>query len=66
MRTRDEDQSLRDDSDLQVDNHVQLRVVVINAIADRFTKANAELALEERCFEDNANQGYTAKGKSVG
>ena len=46
VRTRDEDQSLRDDSDLKVHNHVKLRIVDGDLASGRL-EADTKLPLEE-------------------
>lgn len=61
VRTGDEDQSLRDDSDLQVDNHVQLSVVGIWASSWSIVESNTELVLEERCLHDDDDEDDTIK-----
>lgn len=55
VRTGDEDQGLRDDGDLEVDDHVQLRVVVVDR-AGRVLEADTELVLEERSLDDDNNK----------
>ena len=59
MRTSDEDESLRDDSDLEVDNHVQLTIVVGDGEVG--LESNAECVLEERGLDDGANEGNTKR-----
>lgn len=56
VRTRDEDEGLRDDCHLEVRNHVQLRVVAIHALASRSRKLDAELVLEECGLDDDDNE----------
>ena len=59
VRTRDEDEGLRDDGDLEVDNHVELAVVVVDGVAA--LEGNTELVLEERSLDDGANEGDTRR-----
>ena len=52
VRTGDEDERLRDDGDLEVDDRVQLPVVRVDGEGSR--KRNAELVLEEgRLLDDD-------------
>ena len=53
--TRDEDERLRDDGDLEVDDRVQLRVVRVDGEVHR--EAGTELALEEGRLLDDDNKG---------
>ena len=54
MRTGDEDEHLRDDGDLEVDDHVQLRVVRLGTRdALRARDGDAELVVEEVRLDDN-------------
>ena len=55
MRTGDKDQSLRDNGDLKVYNHVQLRVVGVDG--EIGVQADTKLSLEEIGTHDNNNQG---------
>ena len=59
VRTRDEDEGLRDDGDLEVDDHVELAVVVVDGVAA--LEGNTELVLEERGLDDGANEGDTKR-----
>ena len=59
MRTGDEDKSLRDDGDLEVDNHVQLSVVGIRASSWSIVKSNTELVLEECGLHDDNDEDDT-------
>ena len=59
VRTRDEDEGLRDDGDLEVDDHVELAVVVVDGVAA--LEGNTELVLEERGLDDGANEGDTRR-----
>ena len=59
VRTRDEDEGLRDDGDLEVDDHVELAVVVVDGVAA--LEGNTELVLEERGLDDGANEGNTKR-----
>ena len=54
MRTRDEDEGLRDDGDLEVDDHVELAVVVVDRVAA--LEGNTELVLEERSLDDDNDE----------
>lgn len=59
VRTGDEDQSLGDDGDLEVDNHVQLLIVVVDGLTRCVSESNTELVLEESGVEDDSNEGNT-------
>lgn len=61
MRTGNEDQSLGDDGNLKVDNHVQLVVIVINSLTGGSVQADAELVLEERRVDDDSNKSDTVR-----
>jgi len=54
VRTSDEDQRLRDDSDLEVDDHVQHRVVRGGHLG---VESHAKLVLEEGGFHDDDDEG---------
>ena len=56
MRTGDEDQSLRDDGDLEVDDHVELAVVVVNGATGVARERDTELVLEERSLDDDNDE----------
>lgn len=60
--TGGEDQGLRDDGYLEVDNHVQLWVVGIDREA---RELNAKGVLEEAGLLDDANEGDTRMNKSA-
>ena len=55
MRTGDEDESLRDDGNLEVDDRVQLRVVRVDGEGRR--EADTELVLEEGGLLDDDDKG---------
>ena len=55
MRTRDEDERLRDDGNLEVDDRVQLGVVRVDGEGRR--EADTELVLEEGRLLDDDNKG---------
>ena len=55
VRTGDEDKSLRDNGNLEVDDHVELRVVVVDAAGGR-VELDTELVLEERRLDDRDNK----------
>lgn len=56
VRARDEDEGLRDDGDLEVDDHVQLVVVVRDGRATGVLEVDAELVLEERRLDDDDDE----------
>lgn len=56
MRTCDEDECLRDDGHLEVDDHVQLRVVGVFGFAKRGIEPNAKFILEEVGLENDNDQ----------
>ena len=55
MRTSDEDQSLGDNGDLKIYNHVQLGVIVCNR--EISVQADTEFSLEEVGSQNDNNQG---------
>ena len=55
VRTRDEDERLRDDGNLEVDDRVQLRVVRVDGEGRR--EADTELVLEEGRLLDDDDKG---------
>ena len=55
VRTRDEDERLRDDGNLEVDDRVQLRVVRVDGEGRR--EADTELVLEEGGLLDDDDKG---------
>lgn len=61
VRTRDEDERLRDDGNLEVHNHVQLRVVVVHRVR---RERHAKLVLEEVGLKDRAHQGNATVPKN--
>lgn len=57
MRTGDEDECLRDDSDLQVDDSVQLSIVVVASGSVSTTRErDTEFAPEEVSLEADSNE----------
>ena len=56
--TSDEDKSLGDDSDLEIGDHVQLRIVGLDGVG---TESDAELVLEEGCLLDDDDKGDTER-----
>jgi len=62
VRSSDEDEGLRDDGDLEVDNHVTL--VVVDVLADWI---DTELALEEGCrvHDSEESEGGSGEVKTV-
>lgn len=60
MSTGDEDQSLGDDSDLEVNNHVQLGVVGLDGEGGH---RNTELVLEEVRLQDGTHEGNAIQKK---
>lgn len=62
MGTGDEDQSLGDDSDLEVNNHVQLGVVGLDGEGGH---RNTELVLEEVRLQDGTHEGNAIQKKEV-
>ena len=60
VRTRDEDERLRDDSDLEVDNRMKLAVVVVAGSRRRTAgERDAELVVEPGGTDDNRNESDT-------
>jgi hypothetical protein len=61
--TRDEDESLRDNGDLEVDDGVQLRVVGSNCTRQVSTivEGSTELVVEEARLQDDGNKSNTMK-----
>lgn len=55
MRTSNENERLRDNGNLEVDDHVQLLVVMVN-LASRRIEVDMELPLEEVRLEDNDDE----------
>ena len=66
VRTGDEDEGLRDDSNLEVDNGVELGVVVV-ASSSRSTvsEGDTELAPEEVGTDANSDEGNTTKTSQI-
>ena len=56
MRTGDEDESLGDDGDLEVGDHVELRIIRLDGAG---LEADAELVLEERGLLDDDDKSDT-------
>lgn len=53
MRTRDEDESLRDDGDLEVDDGMELTVVVVECLDSPARKSDTKLPVKEvRAYND--------------
>jgi hypothetical protein len=65
VRTGDEDERLRDNGNLEVDDHVNARVVHILSFARRSRVLDAELVLEEGRLHDNENEGNSIAQNSV-
>lgn len=59
MRTRYKDQSLRDDSNLKVDDSVELFVVGLDRVCQ---KGNTKLVLEKSSLHDDDDKGDTRWG----
>ena len=53
MRTRDEDKCLGYNSNLEVDDHVQLEVVVVDGLTLRRIEGYSKLILEEGGVDDD-------------
>ena len=56
VRTRGEDEGLRDDGHLEVDGHVQLAVVVIRRLVRAAGDCRAELVVEPRRPDDDCDE----------
>ena len=65
VRTSDEDERLGNDSNLEVCNHVQLRVVAVHARAGGGRQRDAELVLEEGGLNDDNNEDDAASRKKT-
>lgn len=66
VRTSDEDKSLGDDSNLEVDDHVDLVVVgILAASILAVGEGNAELVLEEGSLDDDDHEDNTNERKWV-
>lgn len=62
MRTRDEDECLRDDSDLEVDNGVELRIVVVtSSCGSTIAEGDTKLTVEPVSADADSNEGDPAK-----
>ena len=57
VRTRDEDESLRDDGNLEVDDGVELRVVVVGRLARTTSEGRTERIGEPGRADDDRNEG---------
>ena len=57
VRTGDEDQGLRDDSNLEVDDRVEAAVVVVRRLASAVLEDNTELVVEERRLDADSDEG---------
>lgn len=61
MRTSDENERLGDDSYLQVDNHMELRIiVVVDGRGSTVRESDAKLVVEPGGTDDNSDKGNTA------
>ena len=60
MGASNEDKSLRDDGDLEVDDRVKLRVVVVDMMGRRI-ETDMELPLEEVRLKDNDDENNPAR-----
>ena len=56
-RTRDEDEDLQDNGNLEVDDHVQLVVVVVDGTSPTAVQGHTELVLEEHSLDDDNDTG---------
>ena len=63
VRASDEDERLGNDSDLEVRNHVQLRVVAVHTRASGRRQRDTELVLEEGRLNDDNNEDDAARQK---
>jgi len=63
VRTGDEDQGLGDDSDLEIDDHVELLVVGVDLGAWGVLEGDVELVLEEIGLEDHDHEGDSGHGE---
>ena len=61
MRTRDEDEGLRDDSNLEVDDGVELRVVVVGRLARTTGEGRTERIGEPGRADDDRDEGNAVK-----
>jgi len=68
VRTGDEDESLGDDGDLEVDNHVELTIVGIDRGSGKVLEGDTELVLEEVGLKDHNDKdnGRNGQVQSVG
>lgn len=60
MGASNEDESLRDDSDLEIDDRVKLRVVVVDMMRRRI-ETDMELPLEEVRLKNNDDENDPAR-----
>ena len=65
VRTRDEDEGLRDDGDLEVHDSVELRVVVVERLGRAVAERDAELAVEPVRADRNRDEGDPVHPKHV-
>ena len=63
VRTSDEDEGLRNDGDLEVDNHVKLAIVGIDR--EGRLEGNTKLVLEEGGLLDDADESDTVTWRLV-
>lgn len=61
MSTGDEDQSLGDDSDLEVCNHMKLWIVLVDSGTLGVAQRHPERALEPRRFDNDDDECDTEK-----
>ena len=57
VRTRDEDESLRDDGNLEVDDRVKLGVVVVDSLVSATGEGDTELVVEPGGPDDDGDKG---------
>ena len=62
MGTSGEDQSLQDDSDLEVDDHAQFLIIGHNRSDE---EGDTKCVLEEVGFQDDDHEGNTVKAMSA-
>jgi hypothetical protein len=61
VRTCDENQRLRYNGNLEVDDHVQLVIIVQDGFARLIRERNPEFVLEEGCVDDGGHQSNAEK-----
>ena len=64
VRTRDENEGLRDDGHLEVDDHVELAVVVVEHLLSATGEGNTELVIEPSRADDG-DEGDTKRDELV-